>query len=190
MLTPSNTKIALSNKAHCVVYRTCGMFQLLVKTNFGSLCGLALCRHPENVVDFEFRSFEVWDWPLSAIWKWQGWSPRRRDYFVLDKIVCSSLPLLVVLQLRRRPHPKIALNCIPRSCDIVSVLATYIMSNFLWHALIQCSIQYVLCVCVCDDHYQCTKYAFTYSLCDDHYFCVAVIDILWHVHLWCVCVCV
>ena len=34
------------------------------------------------------------------------------------KTVRTSLPLLVMLQSLKRPHPKIALNCIPRSCDI------------------------------------------------------------------------
>ena len=38
-----------------------------------------------------------------------------------DKTVCSSLPSLVVLQSLRRLHPQISLNCIPRSCNIVSV---------------------------------------------------------------------
>ena len=38
-----------------------------------------------------------------------------------DQTVCSLLPSLVVLQSLRRPHPKITLNCIPRSFDIASV---------------------------------------------------------------------
>ena len=65
------------------------------------------------------------------------------------------MPSLVVLQSLRRPHPKIARNCIPRSCDIASVvdpMSCPTSSNKVWPRVIE--------------FHSCMAFSFVVTICD------------------------